>query len=240
MKSSVFETFYIWLHTSSPQNLNADDEDIFGIIDLAIFCDTYQILALKNLTSDLIQKTLLTTSLEPLLEALPYIYKNTLDGAIVRELFALRFTTLHVNCSLVTPDTSQWIKVFEQHATFGRDYFIYTQIDAYKTLSLERGCRFHDHSHRDNWTRDIWFIPLHFESILSEEKKFDSSGTIETVPKSINQTFNAFVEKDGGEISHYQSISFMPSYQNYSPEVRLLINFNRMFYAKFSIGTTRR
>jgi hypothetical protein len=168
VKLSTFCDFLAWLHSCTPQI--TIDYDIDSVIDLAIFSETYQIHSLKNQTSDAIQNALRDGNLRITPEIMSQVYGLTPDGSILRELFSFGFALrkhlsqprtsfAHIvgHSTTWSPDrdASEWEKVFEQFATFGRDYFRYSQLDPESVEDLTGNCRFHDHSNIVDWDKAL-------------------------------------------------------------------------------------
>lgn len=175
-KESVFGHFYVWLHGPGPRIL--PDYDIKTFIDLAIFAEKYQILLLKNQTSDTMRMAINATEWQITPELLSTVYHETPANSVLRRLALIGF-------GLCYKDDKRhvWKQVFDEHAELGWDYFDLNLKFMPKNteLILDGGaCRFHDHSDVPGWK----FEPLddcpYLESrsgpaILPENKKVVSA-----------------------------------------------------------------
>ena len=150
---STFGNFMLWLHSCPPAV--TENDRLYAILDLAFFSDTYQVYSLKNQTTDLIQKRLLSKkSINPV--TLVKVYESTPDGSILRELFSLALFAFPK--TRLSPEVlSQWEDVFEQLPTFGRDYFrngVQYQKKGDALLSRTGTCYFHDHGNMTGHNKD--------------------------------------------------------------------------------------
>lgn len=138
----TFGSFLIWLHSCPPAVPEDDHAQL--IIDLAIFSEMYQVYALKNQTSDLLQTLLLKKTIGP--STMAKVYESTPDGSILQKLFCMGFVA---NLKIPLPPglLAEWESIFEQFPNFGRDYFRHHQrLQRVKTIfSCTGTCYFHDH-----------------------------------------------------------------------------------------------
>ena len=153
VKPSTFGNFMLWLHSCPPAV--TENDNLYAILDLAFFSDTYQVYSLKNQTTDSIQKRLiLKKSIHP--TTMVKIYESTPDGSILRELCSLALFAFSKS-RLSAEVQSQWEDVFEQFPTFGRDYFrngLQYQKKGDSILSRTGTCHFHDHGNMTGYNKD--------------------------------------------------------------------------------------
>jgi hypothetical protein len=117
VKPSIFEDFFIWLHTHEPR---VKSTDMVAVFDLAIFADMYIIYDLMNQTSDVIRKALSDGSWQLTPDIVSRVYDGVPSGSILRQLCSSALTT---NRSRQCSDLSVWKPVFEKCADLGWDYF---------------------------------------------------------------------------------------------------------------------
>lgn len=128
----TFEDFMLWLHSYIPST--AIEKEFPAVVELAIFADYYQILPLKNQTSDIILQSLLDNQSLVTPEVISWVYGCTPDGSVLRRHFCLAFCTLHDTVpknQFPTPRNEfmsieklpEWDAVFLENPRFGLDYF---------------------------------------------------------------------------------------------------------------------
>lgn len=192
-KESVFGHFYVWLHGPGPRIL--PDYDIETFIDLAIFAEKYQILLLKNQTSDTMRWAIKETEWQITPELLSTVYHETPANSVLRRLALNGF-------GLCYKDEKRhvWKQVFDEHTELGWDYFDLNL--KFKPRSAELimdggACRFHDHSDVPGWIFEpladcpdlesgLAMIPEKEKVVSAKKPEEDNSHAVEVVDEYEN------------------------------------------------------
>ena len=156
--AKMFYCFFQWVHAAEP-SLDFDYLiSVDTIIDLAIFGEKYQILLLKNQTSDNIRHRLEgklagDSFLWP--QAIKRAYDNVPAKSILRRLCLLSLSTSHEPLSQsksVHSNAIEWEQAFSGHADLGWDFFKEIQMqganlaDRRSKVASYHPCYYHDHS----------------------------------------------------------------------------------------------
>ena len=166
VKRSTFEDFFMWIHAFVPsitqnESINCDSEN--GILDLAIFAQTYRICHLKNQTSDIIRAAFGKGRWKITPEVILAVYKAAPAGSVLRRLYFSGFTAAtHSRAINFGPfsgltgggnDSTVWEAVFNDCPNLGWDYFQYKSAGEPYDRGIHSGgaCRFHDHSDVSGW-----------------------------------------------------------------------------------------
>lgn len=166
VKKSTFEDFFMWLHAFVPcltqnESINCDSEN--GVLDLAIFAQTYRICHLKNQTSDVIRAAFGKGRWKITPDVILTVYKAAPAGSVLRRLYFSGFTAATQSRAInfgpfpgLTGggnDSTVWQAVFNDCPNLGWDYFQYNSAgEAYdRGITSGGACRFHDHSDVSGW-----------------------------------------------------------------------------------------
>lgn len=144
--ASVFEKFFLWIHSSKPEVDFSKGMD--GIFDLAIFAEKYTICPLINSITDYIKTATMRGELTLDPTDLDSIYSSTPDS---EKSVLCQICSWNILWQILNPEddndsqvvSKKYAKIFALHSDLGRDFFLLTSEE--DAIDLEP-CKFHDHS----------------------------------------------------------------------------------------------